>query len=226
MGRKINPLAFRLNIFNNWISNWCSKYKNYAISLKEDFIIRQFIIKLFKSLFIISDIQIEKTNLNFKNYIILTITFFKITLSSKVNTMFLDLIINSNFNSLLFGHITNYITKFIKTEFNLNSIIKFYEVDSPYMDAKLLSQFIAFFLKKQFNEKIVIEYIINQLKDLNLRGAKIKLSGRIAGEEKATSLSYSYGKYTRNTICNNVKYSFYPFHTIYGKMSIKIWLYI
>ena len=60
MGRKINPKALRINITDVWRSRWLSKL-NYAKILKEDVLLREFILQNYKSAGI-ERVEIERFN--------------------------------------------------------------------------------------------------------------------------------------------------------------------
>ena len=58
MGQKVNPIAFRIQVSNNWNSKWFSQ-KNYAINVQQDLIIQNFF-KTLEKVYLIQNITIDR----------------------------------------------------------------------------------------------------------------------------------------------------------------------
>ena len=60
MGQKVNPIAFRIQVSNNWNSKWFSE-KNYAINVQQDIIIQDFF-KTLEKPYLINNVTIQPKN--------------------------------------------------------------------------------------------------------------------------------------------------------------------
>ena len=56
MGQKVNPIAFRIQVSNNWNSKWFSE-KNYAINVQQDLVIQDFF-KTLEKPYLIQNVKI------------------------------------------------------------------------------------------------------------------------------------------------------------------------
>ena len=61
MGQKVNPNGMRIGINKTWNSFWYTDKKNIAKNIKEDNVIRNYILKEYKNC-AISNVMIERTN--------------------------------------------------------------------------------------------------------------------------------------------------------------------
>lgn len=226
MGRKINPFAFRLSILNAFTSIWYNTNIKYINTLKQDFFIRQFIKTLFNHFFIINNIIIKRTNLNIQNYVVITIEYLTLLLQNNCNKTFTDLIFNNKFNSIFMYYCSQHIKQILKQKFNVVSIIIFDEIKTPFKQVNVITNLIANFVLKESSVSNIFESISNKLKLMKIHGAKMKITGRIRGAEKASSMDYLFGIFPRNNLFMNVQYSSYPVKTIYGVIGIKVWLYL
>jgi small subunit ribosomal protein S3 len=61
---------------------------------------------------------------------------------------------------------------------------------------------------------------------LGVNGIKVAVSGRLGGAEIARSESYHEGTIPLQTIRADIDYGFAEANTTYGKIGVKVWLYV
>jgi small subunit ribosomal protein S3 len=218
MGKKVNPNSFRSGIFNNYNSNWFNfNLNNYSNLINEDYIIRNLIGTFFKSKFFILDIPIINRNLNGELEII--INYFNIVKIEK-NKLKQKLKLKKLY---LVKKIKNYLNNKIRNYKKL--FIKFYQVKSLDNSAKLINLIIFKKLDKKIPLKRIIKELINFVfNQSKIKGIKIKISGRLLGEEKSNITYEKMGVLSLQTICKDVKYSFDLYSTTYGSVGFKLWI--
>lgn len=198
MGKKINPIFFRLGKFSNYHSLWFSNKKQYSKNLKADILIKE----IFKK-------NIFFNNINDIDIIISNILKINIYLNelNKIEefVLFLDSIIIE-------------ISKILKKNILINFIL----------DDNINSKSLSFLILNQINNKSSIKRIIKKevLKLVNkFVGCKVQISGRLEGVDIARKEWYLFGSIPLHTIRNNIDYFFYETITQYGILGIKTWIF-
>ncbi|OGY57229.1 MAG: 30S ribosomal protein S3, partial [Candidatus Colwellbacteria bacterium RIFCSPHIGHO2_02_FULL_43_15] len=69
------------------------------------------------------------------------------------------------------------------------------------------------------------KYLDSIMQNRNVYGAKIKLAGRLDGNEIARSEQLSRGKLPLSTLRANIDYGTATAFTTYGTIGIKVWVY-
>lgn len=198
MGKKINPIFFRLGITSSYNSLWFSNKKNYNKIFKINFLIKEI---LKKNLFFvnISDIDIIISN------------------KLKINIYLNDLNKINDFLPYLDSIILE-ISKIIKKNIILNFIF----------DEFINAKFLSFSIINQINNKISIKRIIKKevLKfNKQFNGCKIQVSGRLEGVDIARKEWYLFGSIPLHTIRNKIDFFFCETITQYGVIGIKTWIF-
>ena len=205
MGQKVHPAGFRVGVINNWNSRWYASKADFANKLYQDVQIRNMILNKMSTAYI-SHIDIERT-------------------SNKVRV-----IIYSGRPGMLIGRQGSQID-FIKEKVQtiLSEQVKLFvdikEVKNPSLDAKIVSDSIAFQLEKRVAFRRAMKKVLQSVKDANGEGIKIKCSGRLAGAEIARSEGYKWGKIPLQTIRADIDYGFSEARTSYGIIGVKVWIY-
>ncbi|MGX7590635.1 30S ribosomal protein S3 [Candidatus Karelsulcia muelleri] len=199
MGQKVNPISNRLGISTCWKSIWYSEKFNH---LKEDLEIRKYLnIRLAKSY--VSYIYIER-----KKYKIV------ITISSSRPAI----IIGKGGNEI--EKLKKELQKITKKKINLNIL----EVKIPELDALLIARNLANQIENRLPYKKSIKFAIYSALRQQVEGIKIKISGRLNGNEMARTEFYKEGRIPFSTFRANIDYATYEAHTTYGKIGIKVWI--
>ena len=94
------------------------------------------------------------------------------------------------------------------------------------VSAAVLAQSIAWDLEKRMRfRRTMKKYLDSIMQNRNVYGAKIKLAGRLDGNEIARSEQLSRGKLPLSTLRANIDYGTATAFTTYGTIGIKVWVY-
>ena len=203
MGQKVNPNGMRIGINKTWNSFWYTDKKNIAKNIKEDNVIRNYILKEYKSC-AISNVLIERTN----DSITVTITTAKpgILIGQKgagVETL------KKNVEKLTDAK-----------KVNVNIV----EQKNPDLDAKLVAESIASQLEKRAQFRRVMKSAMQRVMRAGAVGVKTMVSGRLDGAEIARSEHYHEGSLPLHTIKANIDYACTEAHTTFGVLGVKVWI--
>lgn len=212
MGQKVNAKIFRIKINKSWDSKWYAG-KDFAEYLKQDVLIRKFIIKKFKNSGI-SKVDIERSaggiNIN-------------------IHTSRPGLIIGRGGSGVedLKKEIHN---NFLKDSFSRRKAIKnininIIEITNPNLDAAVILQGIAADIEKRIPFRRCVKQAIGKAEKAGAKGVKILVSGRLDGAEIARRELFLSGKVPLHTLRADIDYARGVARTIYGTIGIKVWLY-
>jgi small subunit ribosomal protein S3 len=208
MGHKVNPIGFRRGITQNWKSKWFSK-REYKENLKHDIEIRSGVSKKWKAAFI-SEVEIER--------------------SAKM----IRVVIKTARPGVLIGRggsgiedIKKYIQdNFFKNNKNINLKVDIQEVKSMEESAAIVAQNIADQLEKRMPFRKIMKSSLEQiLKNKNIKGAKISLSGRLGGAEMSRREWAAKGTLPLHTMRADIDFARATAYTTYGTLGVKVWLY-
>lgn len=102
--------------------------------------------------------------------------------------------------------------------------IKLIRVKNPKGDGSLVARLIRNQLKRRLSFRRVLRSISRQLIKTNVKGFKIKISGRLNGVERARSSYVSGGRVPLQTLEADITYSFQKALTKYGIIGVKVWI--
>ncbi len=204
MGQKVNPNGLRLGINKTWNSFWYADKKNIAKNIKEDDVLRKYILKEYKNC-AISNVLIERTS----DSVTITISTAKpgVLIGQKgagVETLKKNLEKLSNAKKV-----------------NVNIV----EIKNPDLDAKLVAESIASQLEKRAQFRRVMKSAMQRVMRAGALGVKTMVSGRLDGAEIARSEHYHEGNLPLQTIRANIDYASLEAHTTYGVLGVKVWIY-
>lgn len=204
MGQKVNPNGMRLGINKTWNSFWYTDKKNIAKNIKEDDVIRKYILKEYKTC-AISKVIIERTNDS-------------ITVS-----------ISTGKPGILIGQKGAGVETLKKNVEKLTDAkkvnVNIVEVKNVDLDAKLVAESVAAQLEKRAQFRRAIKSAIQKVMRAGALGVKIMVSGRLDGAEIARSEHYHEGSLPLQTIRADVDYAHVEAHTTFGVLGIKAWIY-
>ena len=212
MGRKVNPFVFRLGVTKGWKSRWFDA-RNYTGFLKEDYVIRSFLTK-----------KLVKLGLE------------KIEIERSANRM--TVIIFTSRPGLIIGKggggieaLKNEVTKKYnearkdkktKTEIRL----QIEEVSRPDSHAQLVAQQAADQLEKRIPFRRILKQSLEKvMQNKEVKGAKIRVSGRLDGSEMSRTEWLSKGRMPLQTLRAKVDFAMANAYCTYGVIGVKVWLY-
>ncbi|RIK44240.1 MAG: 30S ribosomal protein S3 [Chloroflexi bacterium] len=202
MGRKVNPIGFRLGIVQQWDSNWYAE-RNYTEQLHEDLAIRKTIMgELTRAG--ISRIYIERA----ANRIEVTI-----------HTSKPGIVIGKQ------GANVERIRQMLERQVGKKVHLKIEEIKVPELDARLVAESIAEQLSRRVSYRRAMKHAVGQAMRRGAKGVKIRLGGRLGGAEMSRSVTEKDGRIPLHTLRANIDYGVVHAPTTYGQIGVKVWIY-
>lgn len=206
MGRKVNPIGFRLGIINDWESKWFAEGETYARLLAEDIAIREMVKKtLGRSGLSRIDIQ------RFPKQINVTIVTAKPGIvigrrGASVNALKADL-----------EKLTNISGKNLRVDVA--------EIDRPDIDAHVVAESIVEQLERRVSQKRAMRQAVVRAMRGGAKGIKIVCSGRLSGADMARREWVREGRVPLHTLRANIDYAHDEALTTFGRIGVKVWIY-
>jgi small subunit ribosomal protein S3 len=114
----------------------------------------------------------------------------------------------------------------IRTErTNRDVFIDILEVNKPELDAQLVAENIALQLEKRVGFRRAMRKAVDSALRFGCKGIKVRVSGRLNGNEIARSEWYLQGRLPLHTLRADIDYGFAEAHTTYGIIGVKTWVY-
>ncbi len=202
MGRKVQPIGFRLGIVTDWQSRWFAE-RNYTELLHEDFALRDLIHEKLKGA-AVARIDIQRS----ANLVEITL-----------HTAKPGIVIGKK------GTSVDTLRKELEDITGKKVRLNIEEIRQPELDAYLVAESIAEQLSKRVSYRRAMKQAASRALRLGAKGVKIRCSGRLAGAEMARSIVEMRGRVPLQTIRADVDYAMVHAHTIYGRIGVKVWLY-
>ncbi len=210
MGQKVNPHGLRVGVIKDWDSRWFARDDAFGDILVEDYKIRKYLKKkLFEAG--IPRIEIERDATKVRLHIH----------CSKPG------IVIGKGGSAIEG-LKNEMDAFINKgkEEKVNVFINVVEVKQPDKNAQLVAENIAAQLVNRVSFRRAMKQSIGRAMKLGAKGIKVSVSGRVGGAEIARTERYHEGTIPLQTIRADIDYGFAEADTTYGKIGVKVWIYV
>jgi len=206
LGRKVNPIGFRLGYIREWESKWFAEGKDYVQFLRGDIEIRALIHKQLGRAGI-SRIDIRR----FPKQIGITIVTAKpgIVIGRK----------GANVNELKAR--LEALTSVTGKNLRLDVV----EVERPEMDAYLIAESVAEQLERRVSQKRAMRQAVVRAMRAGAKGIKIVCSGRLAGAEMARREWVREGRVPLQTLRADIDFAKAESLTTFGRIGIKVWVY-
>lgn len=203
MGQKVHPKGLRIGIIKGWDDKWFAK-KGYAENIYQDYKIKQYIENRLKHAGI-SSIEIERI----ADRVRLTISCARpgIVIGRKGSEV---------------TKLKEELSKFVKSDLQ----IKIIEVKKPELDAKLVAESIAEQLERRGSTKRSMRQAASRTMKMGAEGIKVSCSGRIGGAEIARTEWHLEGRLPLHTLRANIDYNLAEANTTYGKIGVKVWIFL
>ncbi|MEC9205874.1 MAG: 30S ribosomal protein S3 [Pseudomonadota bacterium] len=207
MGQKVHPTGIRLGIATDWISKWYASKREFPKYLLEDIKVREYLRKKL-SHGSVSKILIERPA---KEAII---TIFTARPGIVIGKKGEDI---EKYRT----HVAN-ILNISKNTVKLNV----QEIRKPELNAQLVSEGIAQQLERRIMYRRATKRAVTNTMRLGALGIKVNVAGRLNGAEIARSEWYREGRVPLHTLKANIDYGFSEAQTTYGKIGIKVWIFL
>lgn len=203
MGRKVNPIGFRLKVNKTWDGRWYAEGNNYVEQLHQDFKIRD-LIREDAPRAGVSRIEIER---------------FPGKVKIIVHTAKPGVLIGRKGENVkrLRAKLEGLVGKKIDLEIK--------EIASPDLDALLVAQNIAGQLERRISFSRAMKRSIQQAMRQGAEGIRVQVSGRLAGAEMARTIHMREGRVPRQTLRADIDYAIAESLTTYGRIGVKVWIY-
>lgn len=203
MGQKVHPYGLRLGIIKPWQARWYGDKKSYAALLHEDIQLRRHIKRRFHQAGV-SGVEIERA----ANTVRIT-----------VHTARPGMVIGKQGAEV--ERLRQQLEQMTGKEVRVNVV----EVERPDLDAQLVAENVAFQLERRIAFRRAMRQAIQRAMRLGAKGARIAISGRIAGAEIARYEWATEGSVPLTTLRADIDYGFAEAKTTYGNIGIKVWVY-
>jgi len=211
MSKIVHPYAHRLIMLRDWKSRWFADPKKYVTYLKGDVLIRQYLEKKLRGMYI-STIEIER---------------------SRKATRF---IIKTSRPGLIIGRNGEGATKlkedilkkmdYLKLGRPEDFKLEIVEVTNPEADAAIVAYMIAEGLEKRMPYRRVIKTIIEKVMTARgVEGARVVLSGRLGGADIARTEELKRGSIPLQTFRADIDFKRERATLSYGVIGVKVWIY-
>jgi small subunit ribosomal protein S3 len=202
MGRKVNPIGFRLGITSTWESKWYAE-RNYTELLHEDLRIRRLVMRELTRAGI-SRVEIERA-------------------ANKV-----DITLHTSKPGIVIGKQganVERLRQLLEREIGKKIHLKIEEIKVPETDAKLIAESIAEQISRRVAYRRAMKHAVQQAMRRGAKGVKIRLSGRLGGAEMSRTVVEMDGRVPLHTLRADIDFAVVHAHTTYGRIGVKVWVY-
>lgn len=210
MGQKVNPIALRLGIHQDFKSVGYYPKKQYAKTVLEDIRIREELFKRLKQANV-GDIIISRSlsSIKFTIYVVRP-----------------GIVIGRGGTGL--EDLKRFIVKILKSNRPGQPLpkieLKVEPIKDPNLSAYLVATMIADQLVRRLPFKRVMKQSAERVMQSGAKGVRIILSGRIGGSEIGRTERVQNGKVSLSTIREDIDYASVPALTKSGYIGVKVWI--
>lgn len=203
MGRKVNPVGYRLCVTKRWEGRWFAEGKEYRENLQQDFEIRRRVQKTAEKAGV-SRVEVER-------------------FPGKVRV-----IVFTAKPGILIGRKGESVKK-IRQELEALTgkkiDLEIREIKNPDTDALLVAVNLAGQIERRVSYRRAMKRALQQAMRQGAQGIKIEVAGRLAGAEMARSVWLREGRVPLQTLRADIDFARAEALTTYGRIGIKVWVY-
>lgn len=203
MGRKVNPIGFRLKINKTWEGRWYAEGEEYVNNLHQDFELRD-LVRNESPRAGVSRIDVER-------------------FPGKVK-----IVVHTAKPGILIGRKGENVKKIranLETVVGKKIDLEIKEIKSPDTDAYLVAHNIAEQLERRISYQRAMKRSIQQAMRQGAEGIRVEVSGRLSGAEMARTINMREGRVPRQTLRADIDYAMAEAGTTYGRIGVKVWIY-
>lgn len=203
MGRKVNPVGYRLVVTRRWEGRWFAEGKEYRENLNQDFEIRRRVAKTAQKAGV-SRIEVER-------------------FPGKVRV-----IVFTAKPGILIGRKGESVKK-IRQELEALTAkkidLEIKEIKNPDTDAFLVAENLAGQIERRVSYRRAMKRALQQAMRQGAQGIKVEVQGRLSGAEMARSVWLREGRVPLQTLRANIEFARTEASTTYGRIGVKVWVY-
>jgi len=202
MGQKVNPIGFRLPVRRNWESRWYARKKDFGTFLREDYAIREFLMKKLKNA-AVPRIFIERAGPRIR---------------VKIFTARPGVVIGRKGAEL--EKLKEELNRLVKKDV----ILDIQEIKKPDLVAGIVAENVALQLERRISFRRALKKAVQTTMSMGALGIRVQVSGRLGGSDIARREWNRVGQVPLQTLRANVDYGFTEAFTVYGKIGVKCWI--
>jgi small subunit ribosomal protein S3 len=206
VGRKVNPIGFRLGITRTWESKWFAD-RGYTEQLHQDLKIREAVMRELRNAGV-AQVEVERA----ANKIDVTIY-----------TAKPGIVIGKGGQNV--DRLKNVIERVVGGEKNRRVHLRIEEIKQPELNARLVAESIAEQIGRRVAYRRAAKQAVQRADRLGAKGVRVKLSGRLGGAEMKREYIEMTGRVPLQTLRANIDYGMVHAHTTYGRIGVKVWIY-
>ena len=202
MGQKVNPIGFRVGVTEPWRSRWYASKKEFKDLLLEDFKVRSFVKKKYRSA-AITKIEIERTRDEVR------------------------VILHSARPGVIIGRKGQEVDRMqgeLQELLGRRVNLKIEEVTRPEIQAQLIAEDIADQLNKRAAFRRTMKRSMETTMSAGAKGVKIQLAGHLGGAVMSRCEKAIAGAMPLSTIRAKIDYGFCEAPTAQGNIGVQVWV--
>lgn len=212
MTHTVHPYSHRLGILRDWKSRWFSPKGKYKYDLRGDILIRQYLEKKLKGLFV-ALIEIERSE-----------KALRIIVSSSRPGMIIGR--NGDGAEVLRKEIKSLLSKHSLLEEKMDVKLDIIEIKSAESNAAIVAQMMVEGLEKRLPFRRVMKQMLEKvMANRDVLGARILLAGRLGGATMSRTEDRKLGRIPLQTLRSDVDYAQARAAMPYGTIGVKVWIY-
>ena len=207
MGQKVNPQGVRVGVIKNWDSRWIVEKKNFGDTLVEDYNIRK-VLKAQLYTAGVSKIEIERDSK------VLRLNIFCAKPGMVIGRQGSEI-------EKLRAQVAKQVNRPVE-----EVLINITEIKAADADAQLVAENIAAQLERRVAFRRAMKQAMSRAMRMGAKGIKTSVSGRLGGADIARTEHYHEGTIPLQTLRADIDYGFAEANTTFGKVGVKVWIYI
>ena len=206
MGRKVNPISFRLGINRTWDSKWFAE-RGYTDQLHEDLELRRVVARELSNASV-AQIDIERA----ANKIDVTI-----------HTAKPGIVIGKGGSNV--DRLKGVIERVLGNDKNKRVHLRIEEIKQPELNARLVAESIAEQIGRRVAYRRAAKQAVQRAMRMGAKGIRVRLGGRLGGAEMSRVFTEMEGRVPLHTLRANIDFGLVHAHTTYGRIGVKVWIY-
>ncbi len=202
MGRKVNPISFRLGGIKDWESRWYAD-RGYTKQLHQDLQLRSAVRQRLHNA-AVSRVTIARSG-------------DEITVN--VFTAKPGIVIGKGGATV--DALRRELEQMAGRRINLN----IEEIRQPETEAQLIAESIAEQINRRVSYKRAMKQAVQRAMRSGARGVRVRVSGRLGGGEMARTAVEKDGRVPLQTLRADIDFGLVHVHTTYGRIGCKVWIY-
>jgi small subunit ribosomal protein S3 len=219
LGRKVNPIGFRLGIIKEHKSRWFATGKQYTEQLSEDRQIRSLVFEALNK----EERGGRDSRQSTKNKAGIS----NIDIERQPNQV--HIIIDTARPGVIIGRkgaSVNLLRQQLQDLTQKKVKIDVREISKPELDARLVAESVAEQIERRVSWKRAMKQAAQKTMRSGGRGIMVTVSGRLGGSDMGRVDSVREGRIPRHTFRADIDYGTAEANTTFGVIGVKVWIYL